>query len=86
MGNIFQANFVYRRELEKWDNKGKLNYQSRVKSYFVIGCLILRDGTRSKCIAYVDFDCKEAVDVVVKALDSNQINGFPSVLKIEKYN
>ena len=30
MGNIFQANFVYRRELEKWDNKGKLNYQSRV--------------------------------------------------------
>jgi hypothetical protein len=71
IGNIFHSNYIYRRELEKWDNRDRQNYYSRVQSYFIIGCLILREGAKSKCIAYIDFDCKEAVDVVIKALDSN---------------
>jgi RNA recognition motif-containing protein len=81
INQIFKYNLTYRNELLKGDKKQMEREQAKSKDkkmkpyqkpdlyqYFVLGCLIIknRQTLQSKRIAFIDFDCADAAQVMIK--------------------
>lgn len=71
---LFLYNRTYRIEMQKWENKkNKNSSKGPVHPYFVLGVYMAKGAKR---FAFVDFDCKEAAEVVIKAWNGKTMSAF----------
>ena len=63
-------------------------WKSDIQEYFVLSCLLLpnKEAGSAKRFALVDFDCKEAVEVVIKAWDQKSMTSFFNTLTVQHYS
>lgn len=79
------------KESQPPSKKGKGNqrdhWKSDIQEYFVLSCLLLpnKEAGSAKRSALVDLDCKEAVEVVIKAWDQKSMTSFFNTLTVQHY-
>lgn len=99
INQLFKYNLTYRNELLKWDRKQQEKAQAKSKKkipiprvelhqYFVLGCLIIknRQTLQSKRIAFVDFECAEAAQVIIKAWHQRNMELYQNRLDVTMFN
>lgn len=91
---IFKHNLIYRKELQKWDQKMlekkgiKTKEKPDVQQYFLLGCQVIFDTQtlKSKRIALIDFDSSDAAKEVIKAWNEKQMQAYSNRLIVVPYD
>lgn len=58
--------------------------KEKLSQYFVLGCLIIknRKTLQSKRIAFIDFECADAAQVIIKAWNDRKMEIYPNRLDV----
>lgn len=96
IGDLFRQDRNYRRELLKWEisearRQGRRPPDGRpsdVEPHFILGCALHHNPKRgaSKSFAFIDFNCSEAVDAVIKAWHEKSMRSFFSQLDVQRFS
>jgi hypothetical protein len=77
INQIFHHNKVYRKEIAKWEEKQSGKKSEEVHQFFILGCLV-KQTRFQKRLAFIDFDCPEAAQVVIKNWNERFMEMYPS--------